>query len=383
MTSWSPGSHIDSYEILDVLGHGGMGAVYRVRHLITNRIEALKVIASGRGSHADRMERFNREIRLLASLAHPNIAILHTAFHHEDQLVMVMEYVDGTDLGVCLKSGITLDQSLDFARQILRALDYAHSQGVIHRDIKPSNVMVTSGKQIKLLDFGLALGGVDTRLTEAGHLVGSMHYVSPEMISGEPADVRSDLYAVGITLYEMVTGRLPIEGTSHAQIIANHLRHHPTAPARLNPKIPEALSAAVMKALRKDKGQRWQSASAFLRALDAVHLGGAGDSLVTSTETISLGTPAKILVDPTATDVRPSDPQANPMGVQPEVLSDIADRLASHVGPIAKILVKRASSNAHDVGELCDLVSREIESLDKRQKFLNSVQSHIRASRHN
>jgi eukaryotic-like serine/threonine-protein kinase len=383
MTSWAQGSHIESYEILDVVGHGGMGAVYRVRHLITNRIEALKVIASGRGSDADRMERFNREIRLLASMAHPNIAILHTAFHHEDQLVMVMEYVDGTDLGVCLKSGITLDQSLDFARQILRALDYAHSQGVIHRDIKPSNVMVTSGKQIKLLDFGLALGGVETRLTEAGHLVGSMHYVSPEIISGEPADVRSDLYAVGITLYEMFTGRLPIEGTSHAQIIANHLRHNPTAPARLNPKIPEALSAAVMKALRKDKGLRWQSASAFLRALDAVHLGSAGDSLVTSsTETISLGTPAKISVDATATDIRPSDPQENRMGVQPEVLSDIADRLASHVGPIAKILVKRASSNAHDVGELCELVASEIESLDKRQKFLNSVQSHIRASRH-
>ena len=383
MTSWLPGSHIDSYEILDEVGHGGMGAVYRVRHLITNRIEALKVIASGRGSNEDRLERFNREIRLLASLAHPNIAVLHTAFHHEDQLVMVMEYVDGTDLGVCLKSGITLDQSLDFARQILRALDYAHSQGVIHRDIKPSNVMVTSGKQIKLLDFGLALGGVETRLTEAGHLVGSMHYVSPEIISGEQADVRSDLYAVGITLYEMVTGRLPIEGTSHAQIIANHLRHNPPAPARLNPEIPEALSAAVMKALRKDKSLRWQSASAFLRALDAVHLGSAGDSLVTSsTETISLGIPAKMSVDATATDVRPSDLQANPMGVQPEVLSDIADRLASHVGPIAKILVRRASSNAHDVGELCELVSREIESLDKRQKFLNSVQNHIRASRH-
>jgi len=382
MTSWSPGSHIDSYEILNVLGHGGMGAVYRVRHLITNRIEALKVIASGPGSNEDRMERFNREIRVLASLAHPNIAVLHTAFHHQDQLVMVMEYVDGTDLGVCLKSGITLDQSLDFARQILRALDYAHSQGVIHRDIKPSNVMVTSGKQIKLLDFGLALGGVDTRLTEAGRLVGSMHYVSPELISGEAADVRSDLYAVGITLYEMVTGRLPIEGTSHAQIIANHLRHHPAAPARLNPEIPEAFSAAVMKALIKNKDQRWQSASAFLCALEAVHLGSAGDSLVTSTETFVPGTPAKILVDPTATGVRPSDPQTNRMGVQPEVLSDIADRLASHVGPIAKILVKRASSNAHDLRELCELVAKEIESADKRQKFLHSVQGHIRASGH-
>jgi hypothetical protein len=180
----------------------------------------------------------------------------------------------------------------------------------------------------------------------------------------------------------MVTGRLPIEGTSHAQIIANHLRHHPAAPARLNPEIPEAFSAAVMKALIKNKEQRWQSASAFLCALEAVHLGSAGDSLVTSTETFVPGTPAKILVDPTATGVRPSDPQTNRMGVQPEVLSDIADRLASHVGPIAKILVKRASSNAHDLRELCELVAKEIESADKRQKFLHSVQGHIRASGH-
>jgi serine/threonine protein kinase len=223
---------------------------------------------------------------------------------------------------------------------------------------------------------------MDTRLTEAGRLVGSMHYVSPELISGEAADVRSDLYAVGITLYEMITGRLPIEGSSQAQIIANHLRHQPTAPARLNPQIPEAFSAAVMKALVKNKDQRWQSATAFLSALDAVHLGSEGDSLVTTTTTFAAVTPAKTPVAPTAADVWPSDPQANRMGVQQEVLSDIADRLANHVGPIAKILVKRASSNAHDLRELCELVAKEIESVDKRQKFLHSVQVHIRASGH-
>jgi serine/threonine-protein kinase len=284
---------------------------------------------------------------------------------------MVMEYVEGVDLGTRLKSGITLDQSLDFTRQILQALDYAHCHGIVHRDIKPSNVMVTPDHQIKLLDFGLALSGPDTRLTQAGSLVGSMHYVSPEQISGEPADVRSDLYAVGITLYELTTGRLPIEGTTHAQIIANHLQHLPTPPARLNTKIPESVSAAVMKALAKDKEQRWQSASVFLQALDAAQLGSAADLVVTTTvaATFSPGIPAHTPAKPTAT------------ALKPEALNEIATHLASHVGPIASVLVRRASSSgAHDLREVCDLVAKEIDSPDAREKFLRWVQGHLRAS---
>jgi serine/threonine protein kinase len=382
MASWSPGTQIGSYEILDVLGHGGMGKVFRVRHLITNRIEALKVIASSGGTSEEMLERFHREIRSLATLHHPNIAGLHTAFHHQEQLVMVMEYVQGTDLGISLKSGITLEQSLDFARQILRALEYAHSQGIIHRDIKPSNVMVTAAHQIKLLDFGLALSGQETRLTQAGSLVGSMHYVSPEQISGEPADVRSDLYAVGITLYELTTGRLPIEGTTHAQIIANHLQYRPTPPARLNPKIPEGVSAAVMKALAKDKEQRWQSASAFLQALDATQLGSASDLVVTTIgpEALSAEIAAQTSANPAAAGTRPSNPEGSRAALKPEALQEIATQLASHVGPIASVLVRRASSNAHDLRELCELVAKEIDSSDARQKFLRSVQTHLRAS---
>jgi serine/threonine protein kinase len=382
MASWCPGTQIGSYEILDVLGHGGMGKVFRVRHLITNRIEALKVIASAGGTTEGMLERFQREIRALATLRHPNIAGLHTAFHHQDQLVMVMEYVEGVDLGTRLKSGITLDQSLDVARQILQALDYAHCHGIVHRDIKPSNVMVTPDHQIKLLDFGLALSGPDTRLTQAGSLVGSMHYVSPEQISGEPADVRSDLYAVGITLYELTTGRLPIEGTTHAQIIANHLQHLPTPPARLNTKIPESVSAAVMKALAKDKEQRWQSASAFLQALDAAQLGSAADLVVTTTvaETFSPAIPAHTPAKPAATGTRPSNPEASRGALKPEALNEIATHLASHVGPIASVLVRRASSGAHDLREVCDLVAKEIDSPDAREKFMRWVQAHLRAS---
>jgi eukaryotic-like serine/threonine-protein kinase len=380
MAPWSPGSSVGSYEILDILGRGGMGAVYRVRHLITNRIEAIKVIGPGSGSIETKQERFHREVRLLASLAHPNIAVLHTAFEHEGQLVMVMEYVQGEDLGTRLRSGITLNESLHFARQILHALHYAHSKGVVHRDIKPSNIMVTSSREIKLLDFGLSLGELDTRLTATGMLVGSMHYVSPELIAGETGDVCSDLYAVGVTVYEMITGRLPIEGKNHVEIIANHLRHQPLPPNRWNAKVPEALANVVMKALKKEKAERWQSAADFLSALDAVpQLGTDADVTVTTIARIpdSPSTPTKTFVQRADSASLPERAQ-----VHPEVLTDITARLASHVGPIAKILVKRASGTAHDVRELCEIVAREIDSDEKRRRFLHSVESHMRTTGH-
>src|SRR6202012_4297211 len=179
------------------------------------------------GTQAQEMiDRFVREIRLLATLQHPNIATLHTAFRHEQELVMVMECVEGEDLARRLPAGLTLEESLRYTRQVLEALRYAHGRGIVHRDIKPSNIMITPQGEVKLLDFGLALatslGTPDQRLTTTGALVGSMHYIAPENISGEPHDARSDLYGVGVTLYEMTTGRLPIEGSTHIHVLAGH-----------------------------------------------------------------------------------------------------------------------------------------------------------------
>src|SRR5580704_4431012 len=208
--AWLPGTRIGSYEIVDALGEGGMGQVFRARHLISDRIEAMKVLLSASSSSQDMLDRFTREIRVLAGLNHPNIAALHTAFRHENQLVMIMEYVDGQDLRRCLQTGISLDQAVAYTQQVLAALDYAHSQKVIHRDIKPSNIMLTWDGRVKLLDFGIALATPDPRLTMTGSVVGSMHYIPPEQIYGEAPDERSDLYGMGVTLYEMITGRLPI-----------------------------------------------------------------------------------------------------------------------------------------------------------------------------
>lgn len=377
MAVWGAGTQIGSYEIVDTLGHGGMGKVFRVRHLITNRIEAMKILLSASDTSHEQRERFYREIRVLATLNHPNIAGLHTAFYHEDQLVMVMEYVEGKDIGHKLSSGIALEQALDFAREILNALEYAHGLGVVHRDIKPSNIMVTPNCHIKLLDFGLALSGYETQLTSPGGVVGSMHYISPEQIAGESADARSDLYAVGITVYEMITGKLPIDGASYAQIIANHLQHIPTPPSHINAQIPEALSDAVMKCLAKDKHKRWQSASEFRSALDVAQIGSGARMLVT-------GTMADVRSVANSPAVSPNPASSNPASssrdevLQPEVLHEIATRLASHVGPIANVLVKRASSHTQNLRELCELVALEIDSAEARKSFLTSIQGRLR-----
>ena len=363
--AWTPGTRIRDYEIVGTLGYGGMGEVYRVRHTISDRVEAIKLLRAGpaSGSQAqEMMDRFVREIRVLATLDHSNIAKFHTAFRHEQELVMVMECVEGEDLGRRLPKGVALEEALRFTRQVLEALRYAHGRGIVHRDIKPSNIMITPAGEVKLLDFGLALGGMaleNQRLTTTGALVGSMHYIAPEHISGEPHDARSDIYAVGVTLYEMITGRLPFEGTTHVQVIAAHLQHAPTAPSKLDVAISEALSATVMKALAKDPRERWQTAEAFLSALDEAE---------------------RTLHPNEMSRVTQSTAPRTGSSHRPESLTEITRQLAEHVGPIAGVLVRRASSSTTNLHEMCDALAQEIASPMARQKFLAAVHSHLRIS---
>ena len=192
--AWTPGTRVGDYEIVGTLGYGGMGDVYRVRHTISDRFEAMKLLRAAPGSGLqvqEMMDRFVREIRLLATLHHPNIAALHTAFRHEQELVMVMECVEGEDLGRRLPAGLTLEESLRYTRQVLEALRYAHGRGIVHRDIKPSNIMITPQGEVKLLDFGLALGGLalgapEQRLTTTGALVGSSETAMESSLSAPP-----------------------------------------------------------------------------------------------------------------------------------------------------------------------------------------------------
>jgi serine/threonine-protein kinase len=372
---WGAGSQVGSYEIVAPIGNGGMGEVYKVRHLISQRTEAMKVLLSGSAERPEVADRFVREIRVLATLNHPNIAALHTAFRHDDQLIMVMEFVEGMNLSERLNRGLTLEYSLNYIRQVLSALEFAHSRGVIHRDIKPSNIMITSSGQVKLLDFGLALMSTpDPRLTSSGSLLGSVHYISPEQIRGESLDARSDLYALGVTLYELITGRLPIQGNSFPEIINGHLQIVPPAPSTINPAVPAVLSSVVMKALAKDRTLRFQSASEFLFALEPVRVDSTTDWAVTMEKTfVAPASPA-----PSPAGSRPSD--ASQKNYDLAVLDDISKQLAHYIGPIAKIVVKRASSSSNNLRELCDKVAREIDSEPRRQNFLVTVRKHLRAS---
>jgi eukaryotic-like serine/threonine-protein kinase len=264
------GDRIGDYEIVGMLGAGGMGRVYKVRNVITDRAEALKVLLPDLANVSELADRFMREIKVLAGLEHPNIAALRTAQRIDNQLVMVMELVEGVTLEDRLKTGrIPVAEALDYASQALSALSYAHARGVIHRDIKPANMMVTRDGVVKLMDFGIAKAAGDRKLTMTGTTLGSLYYMSPEQIKGGDLDPRSDLYSFGVSVYELVTGARPFRGDSDFSIMSAHLETQPVPPIEVDPTLPAALNEIILMALAKDPTQRFQSASAFQAAVQS------------------------------------------------------------------------------------------------------------------
>src|SRR5580692_409102 len=196
------GSAIGDYQVVGILGAGGMGKVYKVRNVISDRVEAMKVLLPDLVTEADLADRFLREIKVQASLEHPNIASLHTAVRQDNQLLMLMEFVDGVTLEQRLKQGpLPVEEAVNYICQVLSALEYAHSRGVIHRDIKPANMMLTPAGVVKLMDFGIAKASTDHKLTMTGTTMGSLYYMSPEQIQGAAGlDARADLYSVGVSM---------------------------------------------------------------------------------------------------------------------------------------------------------------------------------------
>jgi eukaryotic-like serine/threonine-protein kinase len=268
--TFAPGQNVGQYEILSVLGAGGMGQVYRVRNIISNRVEAMKVLLPNFTAERDLAARFIAEIRTLASLDHPNIAQLHTAFQIDNQLVMMMEFVEGFTLDQRAKQGpIPADDIIGYALQILSALSYAHGRGVVHRDIKPANIMVTAHGIVKLMDFGIAKSRTENQLTQPGTTMGSIYYMSPEQVRGNTVDGRSDLYSVGIMLYELLSGHRPFEGDTTFGVLNQQLNSTPRPPMEVNPALSRQLNDLILKALQKDPAQRFQSADDFRSALRA------------------------------------------------------------------------------------------------------------------
>jgi len=265
------GQSVGDYEVLSILGLGGMGKVYKVRNVISDRVEAMKVLLPDLNSHQSLADRFLREIRLLASLNHPNIAALRTALTYENQLVMIMEFVDGETLANRIaRAPISTAEAVNYSEQILSALSYAHKHNIIHRDIKPANMMLTPQGVVKLMDFGIARSGTDGSLTSTGTTLGSLNYMPPEQVRGEAADARSDIYSFGISLYELLTGKLPFQGDSQYSLMTAQLNQQPPSPISLRADVPPALNEIILMAMAKEPADRFQSADAFCNALKSV-----------------------------------------------------------------------------------------------------------------
>jgi serine/threonine protein kinase len=330
---------IGDYEILGVLGSGGMGKVFKVRNVISDRIEAMKILLPDLAGRQDLADRFLREIKLLAGLNHPNIAALRTALSLNNQLVMVMEYVEGTTLAARLEQGpISVADAVNYTDQLLGALSYAHRQKVIHRDIKPSNMMLTPEGVVKLMDFGIARSGTDRGLTMTGTTMGSLFYMSPEQVKGQATDARSDLYSLGVSLYELITGERPFRADSDYSIMAAHLQQPPKPPIELRSDLPPALNEIILMAIAKDPGLRFQSADAFRNAINSTRgalptalppkLPVAPSVPASATALLQSAAPTASINELSTAPVEPPPPQAQPI---PGVL-EVSPRPKSHRG---------------------------------------------------
>lgn len=266
------GDTVGSYEVAGFLGSGGSGEVYEVKHTVTGRIEALKLLRGAGHRDPDRDARFLREVRLQAKLSHPNIAAVHNAFWLDDDLIMIFELVQGHSLRWVLDAGRTpIVLALDYASQALSALAYTHGAGVIHRDITPSNILITQEGVVKLTDFGLAKPQGDSAPGAGGTLAGSAYYMSPEQIRAKgEIDYRSDLYSVGIVLYEMATGRVPFPGENLYAVMEAHIEQAAVPPSELDSQVSPLLNDVILKAMEKDPAKRFQSAAEFASAVAAL-----------------------------------------------------------------------------------------------------------------
>lgn len=359
-----------------------MGTVYKAQHLISERIEAIKVVLPDLVDSPELADRFIREIKVQARLNHPNITALHNAFRLENQLLMVMEFVEGTTLHSRLRQGrLEPGPAIDVILQVLSALRYAHAQGVVHRDIKPANIMLTASGVVKLMDFGIARSLADKQLTHAGAAIGSVYYMSPEQVQGTGVGERSDLYSVGIMLYEMVTGARPIEGESSWAVMNAHLHQAPRSPAVLNSGLPVSLCLAILKALEKDPADRYRSASEMASILENLRRRHAGllatRAPVTETFTrqVAYATPAPHTPTPTPTPRTPATPTPSPTPTgakhfDPDELEPVKRELAAFLGPVARVLVDRTAKKATSWKHLYELLAAELETAEERKKFL-------------
>lgn len=273
------------YEILEVIGYGGMAVVYKARCHLLNRNVAIKILRDDMAADSEFKERFNKEAQAVAMLSHPNIVSVYDVSRTPEIDYIVMELVDGITLKQYMKSKgrLSCEESVHFSVQIARALSHAHNKGIVHRDIKPQNIMIDLNGTVKVGDFGIAYLE-NAQAAETGMAVGSVHYISPEQAKGQTVDARSDIYSLGVVMYEMLTGEMPYTGESAEAVALQHVSSTPVPPRSINPEIPERLEAITMRTMNADADKRYQTADELLQELDEYRKGQAAAVAVQENE---------------------------------------------------------------------------------------------------
>lgn len=263
------------YEIIEEVGRGGMAIVYLAKCLVLNRYVAIKVLRPEYREDEEFIKRFKIEAQSAGNLSHQNIVSVYDVGNENDTEYIVMEYVEGITLKQYLsaKGVLPEKEAVDFASQICAGLEYAHKKGIVHKDVKPENILITKEGILKITDFGIAKALNQGTITTGGMAMGSVHYFSPEQARGSFVDAKTDIYSLGVILYEMVTGKRPFDGESAISVAMQHIESEPIRPAIINPNVSQSLDAVILKAMKKDTYERYQSATQMLIDLKKVSVG--------------------------------------------------------------------------------------------------------------
>lgn len=262
------------YEIIEKVGGGGMALVYKAKCRLLNRFVAVKILRPEFTSDEDFINKFEKESQAAASLSHPNIVNIYDVGTDKDVYYIVMEYVNGKTLKQYIKNKKRLpnEEVIKISKQISLALNHAHLNHIVHRDIKPHNILITEDGRIKVTDFGIARAITSSTVTNTGSVIGSVHYFSPEQARGGYIDEKSDLYSLGVTMYEMTTGKMPFEGDTPISVALKHLKEEMIPPSLINSDISRSLESVIIKAMQKDKNKRYSSALDLYNDLDEAYL---------------------------------------------------------------------------------------------------------------
>jgi eukaryotic-like serine/threonine-protein kinase len=309
------------YRIIRKLGAGGMADVYLAEDQELGRRVAIKILNDRHAADDSFIERFRREAKNAAGLSHPNIVSIYDRGEAEGTYYIAMEYLDGRSLKELIvgRGPAPVKTAIDYARQVLAAVGFAHKHGIVHRDIKPHNVLVGPEGRLKVTDFGIARSGA-SQMTEVGSIIGTAQYLSPEQARGAQVDQTSDLYSVGVVLYEMLTGQVPFTGDTPLEIAMKHLSEVPRPPSELRPEVPHDLDSVVLRALAKDPGERYQSADEMdadlARVLEGLPVDPDTETAATAVlagSGVMAAAPTSVLTRPTAVaPARPAPPGRTP-----------------------------------------------------------------------